>query len=131
VVQTNADRALRRRARPSAAHTALLALVLVVLCARAAAPAGAEPAGGPTTSEGLSAVPDNVQIAAQSGDQPAGSGGAEGDEPSAWNGILGLLAWVLVATVAFGFLIWMAFVRPARRARAPDDDVPDRGPETP
>jgi hypothetical protein len=126
---------LRRRARPSTARASLVALVLVVVCASATAPAAAEPTEPAASSDAVSVIASDTEIVAQDDDVPAGSGGAdESGEPSAWNGVLGLLAWVLVAALAFGFLMWMLFLRP-RRGRADDDtadgddDVPDRGAE--
>src|SRR5687768_1082931 len=92
-----------RRARRSTAPAALPALVLAALCMWAAPPAVADQ-GQPT--QGFSVVASDAEIA-QSDEEPAGSGTAEPGEPSAWNGIIGLLAWVLVAAVAFGFLMWM------------------------
>jgi hypothetical protein len=116
-------RPLLRRAGPPTAHAALLALALAALCTSAAAPAVADQAH-PTTQE-FSVVATDAEIA-QSDEEPAGSGTAEPGEPSAWNGILGLLAWVLVAAVGLGFLMWMLFVRSRRPGNVSDDDAPDR-----
>jgi hypothetical protein len=93
----------------------------------AAAPALADQAH--TTTQGFSVVASDAQIA-QSDEEPAGSGTAEPGEPSAWNGIIGLLAWVVVAALAFGFLMRMLFVRSGRRGSgSDDDDAPAREPK--
>jgi hypothetical protein len=107
----------RRRCVVRSARVLALALVVAVAWTAESAVAADASGNGATDPGTLTVVGGDSGIAPATGEEPAGSGSSEPGEPSAWDGVLGLLAWILVAAVALGALALALLGTELRRSR--------------